>query len=128
MNRTTALRSLKNLCTFIGAVALFSYFVNFAVDLRHWYVTLASAIACAILWLGFYVIELRGGVAHVVAFLLSRIRTTNELPSADVQGPDVESAQAAEIPDLPSDLATDPPVNPAPNPPANPLPWLRRAS
>jgi hypothetical protein len=123
MNRIIALRSLKNLCTFIGAVALSSYFVNFAVDLRHWYVTLASAFACAILWLGFYVIELRGGVSRVVAFLLSRMRTTNELPS-----PDVESAQAAEIPDLPADLAAHPPVNPAPNPPSNPLPWLRRAS
>ena len=123
MNRTIALRALKNLCAFIGAIALFSYFVNFAVDLRHWYVTLASAIACLILWLGFYVIELRGSVAHVVAFLLSRIRTTNELPSADV-----EIAQATEIPDLRANLPADPPVNPAPNPPANPLPWLRRAS
>ena len=122
MNRTIALRALKNLCAFIGAIALFSYFVNFAVDLRHWYVTLASAIACSILWLGFYVIELRGGVAHVVALVLSRIRTTK------VSSPDARDAEAPEIPDLPADLAAHPPVNPAPNPPANPLPWLRRAS
>jgi len=63
--RKIALRSLKNLCTFIGAIALFSYFYNWTVDTRHWYVTLASAFACSLLWLGFYTIELHGGgVAH----------------------------------------------------------------
>ena len=64
--RKIALRSLKNLCTFIGAVALFSYFYNWTLDTRHWYVTLASAFACSLLWLGFYTVELHGGgVAHV---------------------------------------------------------------
>ncbi len=47
MNRKNALRALKNLCTFIGAIALFSYFANWAVDLRHWYVTLASFLMCS---------------------------------------------------------------------------------
>src|SRR6266853_2177842 len=55
--RKIALRSLKNLCTFIGAIALFSYFYNWTLDLRHWYVTLASDFMCSILWLGFYMIE-----------------------------------------------------------------------
>ena len=64
--RKIALRSLKNLCTFIGAVALFSYFYNWTVDTRHWYVTLASAVACSLLWLSFYMVELYGGgVAHL---------------------------------------------------------------
>src|SRR6266404_7426066 len=82
MSRKIALRSLKNLCTFIGAIALFSYFANFAVDLRHWYFTLASAFVCSILWLGFYVIELRGGVMQVV-FSLSHLRTKSEKLSPD---------------------------------------------
>ena len=64
--RKIALRSLRNLCTFVGAVALFSYFYNWTVDTRHWYVTLASALACSLLWLGFYKVELYGGgVAHL---------------------------------------------------------------
>jgi hypothetical protein len=64
--RKIALRSLKNLCTFVGAVALFSYFYNWTVDTRHWYITLASAVACSLLWLGFYMVELYGGgVAHL---------------------------------------------------------------
>jgi hypothetical protein len=64
--RKIALRSLKNLCTFVGAVALFSYFYNWTVDTHHWYVTLASALACSLLWLGFYRIELYGGgVTHL---------------------------------------------------------------
>src|SRR5258708_32428963 len=67
--RKIALRSLKNLCAFIGAIALFSYFYNWTVDTRHWYVTLASACACSLLWLGFYIIEVHGvGLTH---FLLS---------------------------------------------------------
>jgi len=48
--RKIALRSLKNLCTFIGAIALFSYFYNWTVDTRHWYVTLASACAFSFFW------------------------------------------------------------------------------
>ncbi len=64
--RKIAFRSLRNLCTFIGAVALFSYFYNWTVDTRHWYVTLASALACSLLWLSFYMVELYGGgVAHL---------------------------------------------------------------
>ncbi len=102
MNRKNALRALKNLCTFFGAIALFSYFGNWAVDLRHWYVTLASAVMCSILWLGFYVIEVGGGVMQVISGL-SRLRKS-ELPSP-----------TAEVPALPAD---PPPTAP------NPLPWL----
>jgi len=107
VNRKIALRSLKNLCAFIGAIVLFSYFANFAVDLRHWYVTLASAFVCAILWLGFYVIEERGGVMHL-ASELSRLLTKAELPSPTAEPP----------------LPADPPEVPAPNP----LPWLKQPS
>ena len=101
MNRKIALRSLKNLCAFIGAIVLFSYFANWAVDLRHWYVTLSSAFVCAILWIGFYVIEVRGGITQV-ALGLSRSLT---------------KASTTELPALPA------------NPPSevtapNPLPWL----
>ncbi len=103
MSRTIALRALKNLCTFIGAIALFSYFANWAVDLRHWYVTLASFLMCSILWLGFYVIEVRGGITRVASGL-SRLRKSAELPSP-----------TAERPALPAD-----PPRTAPNP----LPWL----
>src|SRR5882724_528086 len=105
MNRKIALRALKNLCAFIGAIVLFSYFANFAVDLRHWYVTLASAFVCAILWLGFYVIELHGGVTQV-ALELSRLLKSAELPSS-----------TTELPALPA----DPPSEVAA---PNPLPWL----
>jgi hypothetical protein len=109
MNRKNVLRALKNLCTFFGAIALFSYFYNWTVDVRHWYVTLASVLVCSILWLGFYVIEVRGGVMQV-ALRLSRLRTVPKLPSP-----------------------TAPPVLPAAPPSsrpktevtaANPLPWL----
>jgi hypothetical protein len=108
MNRKNALRALKNLCAFIGAIALFSYFANWAVDLRHWYVTLASFLMCSILWLGFYVIEVRGGVTQV-AVGLSRLRKSAELPSP-----------TAELPALPAD---PPPVTTP-----NPLPWLKHPS
>jgi hypothetical protein len=104
MNRKNALRALKNLCTFIGAIALFSYFANWAVDLRHWYVTLASFLMCSILWLGFYMIEVRGGITRVASGL-SRLRKSAEPPSP-----------SAEVPALPA----DPPPVTAPNP----LPWL----
>src|SRR5258708_327010 len=104
MNRKNALRSLKNLCAFIGAIALFSYFANWAVDLRHWYVTLASFLMCSILWLGFYVIEVRGGITRVASGL-SRLRKSVGLPSP-----------TAELPAL----SGDPPPVTAPNP----LPWL----
>lgn len=80
MNRKIALRSLKNLCAFIGAIVLSSYFYNRTVDLRHWYVTLASAFACSILWLGFYLIEGHGGFTQIV-LALSRLHKSAELPS-----------------------------------------------
>src|SRR5437660_12632355 len=86
MNWKLALRALRNLCAFIGAIALFSYFANFAVDLRHWYLTIASASVCAILWLGFYVIEVRGGITQV-ALRCSRLRATSRPKSAEVPSP-----------------------------------------
>jgi hypothetical protein len=110
MSRKIALRSLKNLCTFIGAIALLSYFANFAVDLRHWYFTLASAFVCAILWLGFYVIELRGGVTQV-ALELSRLR----IKSAELPSPTAEPSAL-----LADDSGAEPQAVTAPNP----LPWL----
>jgi hypothetical protein len=114
MSRKIALRSLKNLCTFIGAIVLFSYFYNWTVDLRHWYVTLVSALMCSTLWLGFYVIEVRGGVTQV-ALGLSRLRSkSSELP-----------LPTAELPALPADppvacshAAEREVITP------NPLPWL----
>ena len=80
MDRKLALCASKNLCAFVGATALFSYFFNWAVDIRHWYVTLASAIVCAILWFGFYVIERYGGVAQVFSQVRSRWQAKAELP------------------------------------------------
>ena len=62
-----ALRSLKHLCTFIGAIALFSYFFNLAVDTRHWFITLVSAFVCVILGLIFYMLEvLKDSVTRVL--------------------------------------------------------------
>lgn len=124
MNWKLALRSLRNLCAFIGAIALFSYFVNAAVDLRHWYLTLVSAIVCAILWLGFYVIEVRGGITQV-ALRFSRLRAT----------PGTKSAELPSRPE-PRDLSGDPPATSEPQgesqettpPSGNPLPWLRKAA
>src|SRR5260370_25011842 len=80
--RKIALRSLKNLCSFIGAIALFSYFYNWTVDTRHWYVTLASACACSLLWLGFYIIEVHGG--GVTPFSLSFAQAVLSLLSAHI--------------------------------------------
>ena len=110
MNRKSALHALRNLCAFIGAIVLFSYFYNWAVDLRHWYVTLASAVMCLILWRGFYVIEVRGGVTQVISGL-SRLRTMPKLPS----------------PTAPPVLPTAPPSSRAARTEVtapNPLPWL----
>jgi len=85
-----ALRSLKHLCTFIGAIVLFSYFFNLTVDIRHWFITLASAFVCSILWLSFYMLELHKETATHVLFtvrrasleLLSQLRTKRaESPS-----------------------------------------------
>src|SRR5260221_6164649 len=110
MNRKIALHSLKNLCAFIGAIVLFSYFYNWSVDLRHWYVTLASAVICSMLWLSFYVIEVRGGVTLFLSGL-SRIRTMPKLPS----------------PPAPPVLPAAPPSSRAVTTEAapNPLPWLK---
>jgi hypothetical protein len=113
MSRKIALRSLKNLCTFVGAIALFSYFYNFAFDMRHWYVTLASAFICAILWLGFYVIEMRGGVTQVASGL-SRLRTK----SAELPSPIAEPALPADPPAASSPEVIMP----------NPLSWLNPQS
>jgi hypothetical protein len=71
--RKIALRSLKNLCTFIGAIALFSYFYNWTLDTRHWYVTLASALACSLLWLSFYMTEVHGGGVAQFSLRLARV-------------------------------------------------------
>ena len=118
MRRKSALCALSNLCTFIGAIVLFSYFANWAVDVRHWYVTLGSAFACVILWLGFYVIEVRGGVTHAfsqIASRLSGLRTQSEPPSPTTDIP-------AELP-----VPVDPPAASHAEPEMttpNPLPWL----
>lgn len=93
MDRKLALCALKNLCAFVGATALFSYFFNWAVDIRHWYVTLASAMVCAILWFGFYVIERYGGVAQVFSQVRSRWQAKAELP---VQMPLTSEAASVE--------------------------------
>ena len=71
--RKIALRAIKNLCTFIGAIALFSYFYNWTVDTRHWYITVASALACSLLWLGFYKVELYGGGVTHLSLRLARV-------------------------------------------------------
>src|SRR5260370_7983496 len=110
MNRKNALRALKNLCAFIGAIALFSYFANWAVDLRHWYVTLASFLMGSILWLGFYVIEVRGGIPRVASGL-SRFRKSAELPSPTSARPPL-AADPPRTPPTPSPAAHPPPVIP----------------
>jgi hypothetical protein len=118
MNRKNALRALKNLCTFIGAIVLFSYFANWAVDVRHWYVTLASAFMCSILWLGFYVIEERGGVTQVALGLSRLLKKSAELPSE-------LPSRTTQIPALPANppAACSHAAEPEMTPP-NPLPWL----
>jgi len=55
-----ALRSFRDLCAFVGLIVLVSYFYNWTADIRHWYVTLASAFVCSVLWFGFYVLETHG--------------------------------------------------------------------
>ena len=68
-----AFRSLKHVCTFIGAIALFSYFFNLAVDIRHWFITLASAFVCSILWLSFYMFEVHKDAVTPVLLNLTRV-------------------------------------------------------
>jgi len=111
MNRKIALRALRNLCTFVGAIALISYFGNFAVDLRHWYVTLASAFVCSVLWFGFYLMEQRGGFTQVLAGF-SRPRTSS---SAELQSPAESAIPTVELPASSEPQVTTP----------NPLPWLK---
>jgi hypothetical protein len=89
-----ALRSLKHLCTFIGAIALFSYFFNLSVDTRHWFITLASAFVCSILWVCFYMFEVhRDAVSRV---LLSLTRASLEWFS-HLRSQPVEPTSPAEI-------------------------------
>lgn len=118
--RKIALRALKNLCAFIGAIALFSYFYNFTVDLRHWYVTLASALACALLWFGFCIIELHaGGVAHLSRSLARA--ASGWLAALRVRQLTLDFPQAAEPPrEMPAVSGASEPPRPAPT-----LPFLR---
>lgn len=127
MDWKIALRAFRNLCAFIGAIVLFSYFANWAADLKHWWVTLASLVTCLILWLGFYGIECLGGVMSVA----SRLSSLRAKPAEPV-------ASAIEVPVLPVEpmasavgvpvLPAAPPVAPsAADPevrPPHPLPWL----
>lgn len=126
--RKTGLRALRNLCTFIGAIALFSFFYNFAVDLRHWYVTLVSALVCALLWFGFCIIEVHaGGVAHLSRTLvqaasaqLAALRT-KQLPLQFPNG--IEPPQDAPAPRQESALTT--PAATKDESPRPTLPFLR---
>jgi len=70
--RRIALGAFRDLCAFVGAIALFSYFYNFAIDTRHWYVTLASAFVCSILWLGFCMLEAHRNTVIRAALTLTR--------------------------------------------------------
>ena len=124
--RKIALRSLKNLCTFIGAVALFSYFYNWTVDTRHWYVTLASAFACSLLWLGFYLIEVHGGGVTDLSLRLARLAAgwvsahllTKQLKLPFPDAPELKEEPKERIPAV----AT---ANELPSPPPT-LPFLSR--
>jgi len=128
--RNIALRSLKNLCTFIGAIALFSYFYNWTVDLRHWYLTLASACVCSLLWLGFYMIEVHGGgVAHfslrlsraASGWLSAHVWTKQlKLPFPDAREPKDEPREEPKD-GIPAVTTANELPSPAPT-----LPWLSR--
>ena len=100
-----AVRSLKNLCAFVGAIALLSYFGNWAVDLRHWYVTVVSALMCGLLWLGFYLIELEGGVRHVAA-RVSRVWAEMRIRAAEL--PTDEEAPGLQADPLVAGSAAEP--------------------
>lgn len=71
--RRTALRSFRDLCAFIGLIVLVSYFYNWTVDARHWYVTVASAFVCSVLWLGFYVLEANRDEVARVSLTFARV-------------------------------------------------------
>ena len=75
--RRIALRSFRDLCAFVGLIVLVSYFYNWTVDIRHWYLTLASAFVCSGLWLGFYVLE-----AHGDAVRCSSVPLKKNVPEA----------------------------------------------
>ena len=124
MNWKLALRALRNLCAFIGAIALFSYFVNSAVDLRHWYFTLVSAFVCAILWLGFFVIEVRGGITQVASHF-SRLRATSGTKSEELPSGADPPALSGDSPATSEPQGESQETTP---PSANPLPWLRKAA
>ena len=130
--RKIAGRALQDLCTFIGGVALLSYFGNWATDLKHWYITLASLVACSILWLGFYVIEMRGGILRLVSYAGASWATSRE--HREHVSPNVDSASADSLL-LPETPATEGPGEepqmaepPETVPQADPLAWLRRAA
>lgn len=123
--RKIALRAIKSLCTFVGAIALFSYFYNWTVDTRHWYITLASAVACSLLWLGFYMVELYGGgvahlslrVARTAAGWLSAHLWTKQLKLPFPEATELKEEPKEGIP------AESPPSGSTPAPP---LPFLSR--
>jgi hypothetical protein len=129
-HRKIALHSLKSLCTFIGAIALFSYFYNWTVDTRHWYVTLASAFACSLMWLGFYMAELYGGGLTNLSLRLARVASAwlsahvwtkqLKLPFPDAREP-LEGPAEAPKERIPAVTTANEFPQPAPT-----LPWLSR--
>jgi hypothetical protein len=142
--RKIALRSLKNLCTFIGAVALFSYFYSWTLDTRHWYVTLASALACSLLWLSFYMMEVHGGGVAQFSLRLARVASgwlsahgwtkQLELPFSGAPAPREESKEGPKeepkevVPAVITAKEEIPAVSTEDElpPPASTLPWLSR--
>src|ERR1700736_4460829 len=123
--RKIAFRSLKTLCTFVGAVALFSYFYNWTVDTRHWYVTLASAVACSLLWLGFYLVELYGGGVTHLSLRLARAASgwlSAHLWTKQLKLPFPEVTEPKEEPKEGIPVVTPP----SGSPPAPTLPFLSR--
>lgn len=91
MSRGIALPALKNLCAFIGAIALFSYFYNWGLDQRHWHITVGSAGVCFLLWFGFCVIEMLGGVRRVAAKVASGLsRKTHRKGAGPQSGPELD--------------------------------------
>jgi hypothetical protein len=103
------------LCAFIGAIALFSYFYNWTVDLRHWYMTVASAFVCSILWLIFYVLEVQKRRVTRLSLAVKRVALGW---LSDLRTKPAELPPTGELPTLPA----DPPAASA-EPAPNPLPW-----
>src|SRR6267142_457857 len=111
-------------------IALLSYFYNWTVDTRHWYVTLASASVCSLLWLGFYLIEVHGG--GVTHFSLSLARAVSAWLSAHVWTKQLKLPfpDARELSDEPraeprEGIPAVTTANELPSP-APTLPWLSR--